>query len=517
MNNSDWNQGYPTDITYTYGYYPEMNPLRSKLPLLNAGITPPKKFANACELGFGQGISSNIHASTSTTRWFANDFNPSHTLFANNLSSAVSNDAHFYNDSFADFLHRKDLPEFDFIGIHGVFSWISPENQKHIVNFINAKLKIGGVLYISYNCNPGWSAFAPLVQLMKGYMEFHTNHGDPSIKRTEQAFEFLLNLANANAGVFRATPGLAERIKKMKEQDIRYLVHEFASVNWKPLYFHEVHESLSQAKMGYACSANILEHIEALHITPDQAKILNNSTHTPFRELLKDHLINQQFRRDYWVRGENKLQPFEHTDIVRGLRVFLSVEPKDITLQISGSLGSVTLNESVYKPILEYLGDNKVHTVKEIETTLMAQGVNLPQIFQSVLILSGMGVLHLAQDEEDLTECMTKAERYNKYTLEKTLTSTNNTHNYLACPYSGGGMPMGRFEQLFLLAYKQGRQTSQGMAAFAWDILKSQGQKLIKSGNVVESEEENLVEMNNLASNFNNKIMVSLKSYGIVR
>ena len=56
---SSWNDGYVTDIAYTYGFYHELNPLRVKFALLNAGYKAPdfdngEEF-NALELGFGQG------------------------------------------------------------------------------------------------------------------------------------------------------------------------------------------------------------------------------------------------------------------------------------------------------------------------------------------------------------------------------------------------------------------------------------------------------------------------------
>jgi len=34
---TDWTAGYVADIGYTYGYYQELNPLRARLALLNAG------------------------------------------------------------------------------------------------------------------------------------------------------------------------------------------------------------------------------------------------------------------------------------------------------------------------------------------------------------------------------------------------------------------------------------------------------------------------------------------------
>ena len=61
---SDWTAGYVADIGYTYGYYTELNPALVRLAFLNAGLAFPHMGA-ACELGFGQGLSTNIHAAAS--------------------------------------------------------------------------------------------------------------------------------------------------------------------------------------------------------------------------------------------------------------------------------------------------------------------------------------------------------------------------------------------------------------------------------------------------------------------
>jgi hypothetical protein len=39
---TDWSAGYVADITYTYGYYAELNPLRARQALVNAGMVPPE-------------------------------------------------------------------------------------------------------------------------------------------------------------------------------------------------------------------------------------------------------------------------------------------------------------------------------------------------------------------------------------------------------------------------------------------------------------------------------------------
>src|SRR3954471_18727938 len=111
---TDWTSGYVADIGYTFGYYGELNPLAARFALLQSGIVPPK-IETACELGFGQGVSVNIHAAASDVAWHGTDFNPSQAGFARELSEASGANAKLYDDAFADFAQRPDLPEFDFI------------------------------------------------------------------------------------------------------------------------------------------------------------------------------------------------------------------------------------------------------------------------------------------------------------------------------------------------------------------------------------------------------------------
>ncbi|MFZ9430062.1 MAG: class I SAM-dependent methyltransferase, partial [Burkholderiaceae bacterium] len=159
-----WTSGYVADIGYTYGYYAELNPQRVRLAFLNAGLAFPD-MGTACELGFGQGLSANLHAAGSVCSWWGTDFNPAQADFARELAHASGSGAQLFDESFAEFAARE-MPEFDYIGVHGIWSWVSDANRAVIVDFIRRKLKVGGVLYISYNTLPGWGTFAPMRHLM---------------------------------------------------------------------------------------------------------------------------------------------------------------------------------------------------------------------------------------------------------------------------------------------------------------------------------------------------------------
>ncbi|MFN7504535.1 MAG: class I SAM-dependent methyltransferase, partial [Limnobacter sp.] len=158
-----------SDVDYIYGYYPELNPLRVQLALLRRGLRWPS-IGTACELGFGQGLAANLHAAASTVTWWGTDFNPAQAAFAQDLATASGVNANFSDDAFVDFVKRPDLPQFDYICLHGIWSWISDENRNAIVDFVRRKLRVGGVLYVSYNTLPGWAGFSPIRHLMVEHM-----------------------------------------------------------------------------------------------------------------------------------------------------------------------------------------------------------------------------------------------------------------------------------------------------------------------------------------------------------
>ena len=125
----EWMEGYASTDTYTKSYFRELNPNFAAFALICAGIRPPK-IKTACELGFGFGMSINHHASTQSIDWYGNDYNPEHKNYAQYISTSCDNKAVLTDKSFAQLVKNNDLPKFDYIALHGVWSWMSEENQK---------------------------------------------------------------------------------------------------------------------------------------------------------------------------------------------------------------------------------------------------------------------------------------------------------------------------------------------------------------------------------------------------
>src|ERR1700693_2545593 len=125
---TDWTAGYVTDLDYTHGYYRELCPGLLRLACLSAGVAPPASPPlRYLELGYGRGLSINIHAAATTGEFWGTDFNPSQAGYARGLAEAAGSGAKLLDDSFAELAARPELPEFDIITLHGIWSWVSDE------------------------------------------------------------------------------------------------------------------------------------------------------------------------------------------------------------------------------------------------------------------------------------------------------------------------------------------------------------------------------------------------------
>jgi SAM-dependent methyltransferase len=380
---ADWSAGYVSDIGYTYGVYPELNPLRVRLAFLNAGLAFPEH-ATACELGFGQGVSVNVHAAAAGTQWHGTDFNPVQAGFARELAAASGADAHLSDASFAEFCGRADLPDFDFICLHGVWSWVSDDNRRVLVDFVRRKLKVGGVLYVSYNTQPGWAALSPVRELMTRHYATMTVPSDDIGQRIGQALGFADALLATNPGFVQANPHVPARMELLKASDTAYLAHEYFNRDWQPMSFPALAEWLAPAKVEFACPATYIEHLDSAIVTPEQARFLQGVTDPALRQLAFDFMINQQFRRDYWVRGARRLAPLERLRLLRRQRVVLVMAPDDVAYTVKAGQIEVGLNEALHRPVIDALADHRPRTIGELEGACAAAGLTAAQTLQAV-------------------------------------------------------------------------------------------------------------------------------------
>lgn len=405
------------------------------------------------------------------------------------------------------------MPDFDYIGMHGIWTWISDENRAVIVDFVRRKLKVGGVFYISYNTQPGWASGVPLRHLLFEHSEVMGATGQGTVSRVEAAIDFTERLFATNPAYLQANPSVAERFKTIKAGNRHYLAHEYFNRSWEPMLITDMARWLSAAKVDYACSAYYLDHLDKFNLTEEQLAFLQQISDPIFKETVRDYMVNQQFRRDYWVKGARKLSVLDQAELMRKQRVILTTLHTEVPLTMKIRLGDLSMSPEVYPPILEVLADYQPKTVAQIEAALKHTTITFAQLWQAVMLLVNNGHLSQAQDGAHISKAKVHTDKLNLQILTKARASGDIVT--LASPVTGGGITVTRFNQLFLLARLQGKKQPQEWANFAWQVLAAQSQSIIKEGKTLSTAEENTAELLMQANTFAEKQLPVLKGVGV--
>lgn len=353
----------------------------------------------------------------------------------------------------------------------------------------------------------------PMRDLLTEHSEVMGAPGQGIVSRIDGALEFADKLFATNPTYAKANPLVLERLKGIKAHNRNYVAHEYFNRDWLPIPFSKMAQWLEPAKIGYACSAHYHDHIDAINLTAEQQALLKEIPDAMFRETVRDFMVNQQFRRDYWVKGARKLNPLEQLEALRAQKLILVQPRADVSLKITGAIGEATMQEAVYNPILDFLADHKPRTLGQIEQAVKDKGVAFAQVTQAAMVLTGAGHLAAVQDEALIAKAKKHTDKLNAHLIDKARGSSDIT--YLASPVTGGGITVNRFQQLFLLAISQGKQHPDEWAAFVWQILAAQGQKILKEGKTLETAQENFAELTVQATAFAEKQLPILKALQI--
>jgi hypothetical protein len=201
-----------------------------------------------------------------------------------------------------------------------------------------------------------------------------------------------------------------------------------------------------------------------------------------------------------FVKGPQRLSRSEQLDAIRFDAFALASHPEDVPMKARGALGEMTLQEQVYRPLIEALAENDYapKKVDELARHANLQAMPLAQVLQAILVLIGAGHVHPAQ--EPASALQTHCRALNRYLCERA--RSGGGIQFLASPVIGAGVSVSSIHQLFLLALQHGKKSEAEQAAFAWGLLSGEGKRVVKDGKALETPEENLAELANTARQF---------------
>jgi SAM-dependent methyltransferase len=326
-----WGDGYVTDIEYSDGFYASQSPAHLALAATLNGIEPPDLSGTftCCELGCGRGQTALVLAAVNPRAQFhAIDFHPAHIAHARNRAQQAGlRNIELHECSFEELTGPRGttLPMFDVITMHGVWSWIAPRLQSAIIAFINARLKPGGLVYVSYNALPAWNPVAPLQRIIKELADASRSRSDVAITRV---LTQLQRLADTNVIPKKYHDGV-KRIQDTAERLLQYVAHEYLNEYWEPVYHADVARAFAEAKMSFAASTELLKNFYNLSLTEEQRSVLADIPSEELRETLKDFCTDHWFREDVFVRGARQMRPAQRERLFSQQRLTLLRPPPD--------------------------------------------------------------------------------------------------------------------------------------------------------------------------------------------
>ncbi len=193
--------------------------------------------------------------------------------------------------SLLDFEESRGL--FDYIIVHGVFSWVPPPVQEGILALCQRHLAPRGVAYVSYNTYPGWHGRGMVREIMR-----YATRGlaDPR-DRVEKAVEWMERLA-ATAGTGQDSHSVflretCQHLAQFRDQP-SYLFHEYLEEHNTATYFHDFVDRAARHGLRYLGEADPTEKPQASPVARTLDELTEDSVET---EQYFDFMTHRAFRR----------------------------------------------------------------------------------------------------------------------------------------------------------------------------------------------------------------------------
>lgn len=451
---TSWSEGYVSDIAYSIGYYREMAPDHVGYAALSLGKSPGGALLTkrVLELGFGMGLGFVLAAAANPQTQFEGcDFNPEHVAHARSLADgAWLTNVTIREASFQEMAAeaREGQHDLDIIQLHGILTWVSADAQRAIVEIARKRLKPGGLLYVSYNCMPGWAPMLPVQRLMR---EHAKRHAGSSLAKTAGAVEAVKAMIAGKGRYFAGNPVIDQRIDKLGTMQASYLAHEYLNENWFIFHVADVAEMFGAAKLSFLGSATIAENIDAVSVPAEMREMVAQASDPIWKETLRDIAGNKQFRRDIYARGVTTLNNVEMLRALNATHFTLAMPRSAVTLKLPSLMGELDAKPEIYGAIADCLADgivpfDAIMTLPALTTVGLAGTLQALALMvhagQVLPILGGIEAEHAP------------AQRFNRMLAD--LAAQGRIHNFLAAPAARAGLPATSTEMLMLGALFDG-------------------------------------------------------------
>ncbi len=445
------------DISYSDNFNETLNPwFINYICAIHAYPTPgPNKGFDYCELGCGNGLTSNILAAANPGgRFVGIDMNPEHIANARRameeggLSNLTPIEENFAN------LPSADLPDFDFITMPRVVSLVSPQVLEKVAAFIERKLRPGGMVMVSYNTPQGWSVIAPLRDFLRDCLG---SGGGDLLEKAKRGLEELCFLRDAGVGFFKMNLLAGMALDSLLHLDLNFLVNEFLVPYWHPLYFSDVRDRMAQAGLEFTGSLPVAGNYAQICIARELHEYFGSLPDRPAFEMRKDFANMTLLRNDVYCKGSRNPK-LSHVGKFKGLTFgsFLGKEDFQFKFEIPG-YSSINLEGPRFEKLAGVIAGKSMR----LEDLMNRPELDRDSPEEIVAALEWLVATGQVMPSARVHPCSGREaansfalSRFNRSVLLRELPK-NKRSIHLASWTAGSGVSLGRKEALALLALSE--------------------------------------------------------------
>ena len=258
---------------------------------------------------------------------------------------------------------NEDFGKFDYIIVHGVFSWVPDIVKEKIIKICNENLTEEGIAYISYNTYPGWKEADKIREMMLYANKYfpEVSQGD-KVQRGKAFISIVAEQMKIYTDVAEKKGDFIKQIEGILNMQDYYVGHEQLENINDPMYLHEFVDMLRKENLQYISDVGLRLSIASVYNDSTIEKLQQLSQGDPvIKEQCLDYILDTKFRRSLICKGSQaeKLN-FSETfpnDILDSFILKLQYTKEEVE----------TLNEENVKAIMLHLIEtpNKSFTIQD--------------------------------------------------------------------------------------------------------------------------------------------------------
>ncbi len=345
------------EVPYESFSHPATHPQHLRTVATLFGLNPPDfKTAKVLELGCAAGGNLfPLALAYPDASFLGVDFSQEQISRADKEKEALNvKNLDFMRQDIMSFAPKNAGDKFDYIIVHGVFSWVPDTVRDKILSICNEYLSPNGVALISYNTLPGWNA----VRSVRDMMMFHSNRFTQPADKIRQSrilLDFLAENVQQDQTAYRAI--IEDERNMLKNKHDTYLYHEHLENVNAQFYFHDFERMAREHGLNYVGDSNVASMFVG-NMPPKALEALKAIDDVVSQEQYMDFITNRRFRSS--ILCKNNLVPNRKLRNEQVMNYFMTANPlmtasgtdpkKEIVYQINK--GNVTMRDETTNTLM---------------------------------------------------------------------------------------------------------------------------------------------------------------------